>query len=72
MNNADLDGEEAYGTWANLILVKQIKKLSSKDQKARIEELWESDSKKYLEWKDWCIDCNRLLRVDQEWRKTIS
>ena len=24
-NTADLDGEEAYGTWANLILVKQIK-----------------------------------------------
>ncbi len=59
-NIADLDGEEAYGTFANLILVMQIKKLSPTNQKAKIKELWKSDSKTYLEWKNWCVDCNRL------------
>lgn len=48
-NIADLDGQEAYGTWANLILVKQIKKLSPANQKAKIKELWKSDSETYLE-----------------------
>ena len=38
-NIADLDGEEAYGTFANLILVMQIKKLSPTNQKARIKEI---------------------------------
>ena len=59
-NIADLDGQEAYGTWANLILVMQIKKLSPANQKAKIKELWKSDSETYLEWKNWCVDCNRL------------
>ena len=38
----------------------QIKKLSPANQKAKIKELWKSDSETYLEWKNWCVDCNRL------------
>lgn len=59
-NIADLDGQEAYGTWANLILVMQINKLSLANQKAKIKKLWKSDSETYLEWKNWCVDNNRL------------
>ncbi len=49
-----------YGGWRNSGEVVNMGFLDDLGKKNHIKKLWEEDSKKYFEWKEWCIKLNRL------------
>ena len=54
------DYPEGYGDFGNAAEVLHMEELNLDNQKTRITELWQKDSKKYYEWKKYCISRNQL------------
>ena len=52
------DSHEGYGKVGNVIHIVKIDELTPEEQKEYIKKLWQEDSLKYFQWKDYCIRCN--------------
>ena len=57
---ARLDCDYGYGDWGNPAKVVHMEKRNFEEQKAYVKNLWQEDSKKYYEWKEFCIRFNQL------------
>ena len=49
-----------YGEIINVAHIIHLEKMTKENQLAYIKELWQSDSKKYYEWKEECIKLEEL------------
>jgi hypothetical protein len=50
---------KGYGR-RNITEVIIMKELDSQGKKDHIKKLWQENPEKYYEWKNWCIQLNRL------------
>ena len=55
-----LDTEGGYGEFGNLAEVVEMEEMSYEEQKAHVKKLWQEDSVKYTEWKEYCINLDLL------------
>lgn len=51
---------KGYGEQDNFYEAGIMKELDYMGKKKYAKKLWEEDSKKYYEWKEWCIEWNQL------------
>ena len=56
----DVTGYNKDNPWGNTNEVVNMQYLDYEGKKAHIKKLWEEDPEKYFEWKEWCIQLNRL------------
>ena len=54
------DREEGYGQFGNIAEVRNMRRLDNNGKKAHVKKLWQEDPEKYTEWKNWCIELDRL------------
>ena len=52
--------EEWYGQFWQCCWRRNIKRLDYNGKKSHVKELWEENPKTYFQWKNWCIELNRL------------
>ena len=55
-----LDTAGGYGEFGNLAEVVEMEEMSYEEQKAHVKKLWQEDSVKYTEWKEYCINLDLL------------
>ena len=55
-----LDTEGGYGEFGNAAEIVEMRELSYEEQKAYVKKLWQKDPEKYYEWKEYCIELDRL------------
>ena len=52
-----------YGDWENINEIIEMRSLSPKEQKARIKELYAENPQAYFEWKQFCMEGNKLTEL---------
>lgn len=45
----------------NPVKVRRMKKMNDSEIRAFVKKLWQEDPEKYYEWKEYCIELDRLL-----------